>query len=243
MTKFDDVFLYWKDKCITKDGDVLTEYGYKGCNEKILNATDTIVVIEDWGEPTCFACGKCTGFLNIEDEKYLEILNIDDDEQFAKKLWGRSDIFKGFQRAHIVPKAMGGSDDADNIFCLCERCHKYSPDTRFKEEFFKWVYNRRNEPNIFQKAFQRCQSENIFPLFDPKDLNLNNINSHGAFVEDSTLVSGLVGIARERTQKVLKAKHEVLEIIFESTRKEIHNFDEWRNIVNNQLRELDKLGT
>lgn len=34
------IFNYWKDKCITENGDVEIEYGYEGCDEEKLKLTE-----------------------------------------------------------------------------------------------------------------------------------------------------------------------------------------------------------
>lgn len=203
MGKMFDVFNYWKDKCITEHGEVLIEYGYKGCDTKLLDSVDSIPVIEDWGEPSCFACGKVSSLLKRSD--YPEMLNA---ENFEKQIWDSKEVSGDFDRAHIIPKALGGENNAKNIFCLCGRCHKESPDTRFPREFFRWIYKERKNPRqkrLVDKAFEICRKENILPLFDyEEDMNvLKNINSHGGSIVDSSIIATLVGCARERNESII----------------------------------------
>lgn len=60
-TKHFDIFDYWKDKCITDEGNVEIEMGYEGYDETKSNIHNSIPIVEDWGEPQCFACGVWTG--------------------------------------------------------------------------------------------------------------------------------------------------------------------------------------
>lgn len=43
------------------------------------------------------------------------------------------------QRCHIIPHALGGSQEPGNLFLLCSECHSNNPDTVFPEFFFKYV--------------------------------------------------------------------------------------------------------
>ncbi len=42
-------------------------------------------------------------------------------------------------RCHIVPQSLGGTDEPENIFLMCKRCHDSAPDTTSKELFLCWV--------------------------------------------------------------------------------------------------------
>jgi hypothetical protein len=43
------------------------------------------------------------------------------------------------QRAHAVPKSLGGSSDVRNFALLCDRHHKEAPDVADAEAFWAWV--------------------------------------------------------------------------------------------------------
>lgn len=187
-TKIYDIFDYQKDKCITNEGNVEIEIGYEGHDETKANVDNSIPVIEDWGEPCCFACGCSTGI-------YVQ----DDD---LKKCWNS---VKHLQRCHIVPDALGGSVQPENLFLLCRDCHRDSPDTIYKKEFFKFVFNRRKEGTIerraLSKALIRAKQENIpYQLFDVKhDWKLDKtIGTHSGFIVESTLTAALLGGAKEK---------------------------------------------
>jgi hypothetical protein len=45
--------------------------------------------------------------------------------------------FKGSEVHHITPLVFGGTDELKNMVCLCNYCHKHSPNK--KEEFFEYM--------------------------------------------------------------------------------------------------------
>lgn len=102
---------YWKDK-------VFEKFNY----------------IMDWGEPSCWACGKWIGSLDIDLD------DLDDDKIF--KAWNNHDYL---ERCHIFPKAHGGCNCEANLVLLCKKCHKDSPDTKNLEIFITWVRNRKSD--------------------------------------------------------------------------------------------------
>jgi hypothetical protein len=97
----------------------------------------------DWGEPGCWACGFHYGVkydTRSGDAPWTEIL----------KLWERIPL----QRCHIVPRALGGSDNPENLFLMCRECHDSQPNTSVPEIFFRWARNqsssRREELRILE---------------------------------------------------------------------------------------------
>jgi len=48
------------------------------------------------------------------------------------------------QKCHIVPKSIGGSDNANNLVPLCSQCHDESPDVNDPLEMFQWIRQRQN---------------------------------------------------------------------------------------------------
>lgn len=193
-TKHSDIFEYYKDKCITENGTVEIDVGYDGHDESKANVDNSIPVIVDWGEPCCFACGGWTG------------VQVDDVDADLKKLWDNATVKRQLQRAHIVPDALGGKDTPTNLFCLCKRCHRDSPDTIYANEFFRWVYNRRKEGTlshrVVNKAIAECEKRNVNPAFmDLKEVFDNvykTMGSHGAVIEESSYVAALVGSAMNK---------------------------------------------
>lgn len=193
-TKHSDIFEYYKDKCITENGTVEIEIGYDGYDKSKANVNNSIPVIVDWGEPCCFACGGWTRAC------------IDDEDEDLKKLWDSPTVKRQLQRAHIIPDALGGEDTPSNLFCLCKRCHRDSPDTIYANEFFRWVYHRRKEGTLNQrvvnKAIAECKNRNVNPAFiDLKEVFGNvyeKMGSHGSVIEESSYVAALIGSAMNK---------------------------------------------
>lgn len=123
------IFDYWKDKAITKDGEIVpdTKEYFK----------ISIPVIEDWGEPTCWCCGKHIDIFSMKG--YNKALKDGD----LKRIWNYAKVKKYLNRAHIIPKALGGNPSADNLFLLCSNCHACSPDFVIPKMFYKYIYNVR----------------------------------------------------------------------------------------------------
>ncbi|MEZ2143124.1 HNH endonuclease [Bradyrhizobium sp. DN5] len=103
----------------------------------------------DWGEPGCWACGFYYGpkyDIKRSDAGWDEIL----------RCWDRIPL----QRCHIVGRALGGSDDASNLFLLCRECHDRMPNTNIPEIFYEWAraqnWSRREDAKILDamKAFR-----------------------------------------------------------------------------------------
>lgn len=92
----------------------------------------------DWGEPSCWACGKWCG------EKY----NVQSpDETNFKALWNKVPL----QRCHIIPKSLGGSDDPENLFLMCTECHDLAPDTTSREVFLLWASKQNYSKRLDEK--------------------------------------------------------------------------------------------
>lgn len=87
----------------------------------------------DWGEPSCPSCGNPIHNIEFENkEKYLKYLKRGEFE----KLWNTC---VGLERHHIIPYSMGGGDNLDNLFLLCEQCHVLAPMTKNPVIFFNWL--------------------------------------------------------------------------------------------------------
>ena len=129
------IFDYWKDKAILSSGDVILSRDGK-------SSVDLEWVIDDWGEPCCWACGDRA----IGDEDLSRFFNAHQDTDFPdfyKKLYGLKTVRHHLNRCHIIPNALGGPDSPENLFLMCEECHALSPDTTNRAAFFRWVYDRK----------------------------------------------------------------------------------------------------
>ena len=73
------------------------------------------------GEPSCWGC-EC---------------------DLGGESWDDATVQSHVERAHIVADSLGGKDEVSNLFLLCPRCHRASPDTSNRKAFFRWVYKQR----------------------------------------------------------------------------------------------------
>lgn len=205
------IFEYWKDKVITKGGEVL-KYEDKG------NRKDCLIVIVDRGEPCCWGCGKYA----VKDDE-LEAFNNNPSvtgENYFKKLYSLPTLKSRLNRCHIKPNALGGEDSPENLFLMCEECHALSPDTVNRAAFFRWVYdrnqryvsgrmsgrevynrineelNRRGFPDLvqcFTLLEDKLKNVDSYTLFKDMDKWLDSrINTHATGYAESTLIVGCV---------------------------------------------------
>lgn len=87
-------------------------------------------------EPCCFACGW---FSERWEEK----------AKTPRGRWGRARL----ERAHIVPRSLGGPDTADNLLLLCRPCHEDSPDWPDPRQMARWIATRAERPSKQLEAF------------------------------------------------------------------------------------------
>ena len=69
-------------------------------------------------EPFCFACK--------------------DMKAHRSKSWGH------FDRAHIIPHMLGGSNNPSNFIILCHKCHLENPNTKYEDIYFTWLGSVKN---------------------------------------------------------------------------------------------------
>jgi hypothetical protein len=63
----------------------------------------------------------------------------DEPEQLEKR-WERARL----ERAHIVARSVGGSDDPSNLVLLCHECHEAAPMVADRRFMLAWAARRRN---------------------------------------------------------------------------------------------------
>lgn len=199
MTNY-SIMDYWKDKCITSDGDIEIEIGYPGAKEN-LDVQNTIPVVYDWGEPCCFACG-CMNW------NYTEYYG-NDNEIDIKKTWNQANVRRALQQAHIIPKSLGGQLTPDNMFLLCPHCHEESPDTSYPKEFFKWIYWRRHQPMqralwYFKDAVIELSKEGVPPLINAEEVS-KEITSHAWKVCASSYIAAFKGNAYKHYEAIINS--------------------------------------
>ena len=104
----------------------------------------------DWGEPSCWACGFHYG------AKY-DIRRGDVGWDKVLQCWNKIPL----QRCHIVPRSLGGTDDASNLFLMCRECHDLAPNTNIPEIFFEWARRQSSDAREFSKVRAALESFGI----------------------------------------------------------------------------------
>ena len=137
------IFNCWKDMCITPDGNIV--------HEKDKSKDDKYILI-DYYEPCCWCCGKLPEFTKKQEELYKKLLHSDHPE----RIWDMPNIKSLLNRCHIIPKALGGPDSENNLFLLCEECHRKSPDTIIPKYFFKYIYEHQGK-GYWDKLFEESK--------------------------------------------------------------------------------------
>lgn len=189
------IFDYWKDKAITKDGDIVDVN-----DEKYFNSS--IEVVCDWGEPECFACRKIVDSV-LSDENYENWLN---DDNGLEKIWNHKETKKHLQKAHIIPHSLDGGCVPSNLFLLCKHCHEESPDTNNPQNFFRYIYMKRNSPNKSIKRYfmfiEECITRNLDATTFNIDLMINNTSFHGGRLSDYTWAMGMADTCKKSNNKM-----------------------------------------
>lgn len=78
----------------------------------------------DWGEPMCFACGRCA--------------TAPDEPPELWQVWNRAML----ERCHLVPASLGGADETANLVLLCASCHHDAPDVADSGYMLRWIARR-----------------------------------------------------------------------------------------------------
>ena len=190
------IFDYWKDKCITKDGKFEIEIGYEAHDDRKANIQNSIAVVRDWGEPECWACRQ-----EVPGYDYGKI------DQGLSEVWKDKNVVHFLNKAHIIPHALGGGENPENMFLLCEECHRDSPDTKYKDQFFKWVYKRRHQPKskgamYLIEAAKWLEEHGLPLLVTGEEWSFENINTHGGYIAPESYISSAVGVNVERWERI-----------------------------------------
>ena len=62
-----------------------------------------------------------------------------DDCYFCFGCYEPEKSWRSFERAHIIPAMLNGSNDPSNFVMLCKECHHKNPNTSHDEVYFKWL--------------------------------------------------------------------------------------------------------
>lgn len=232
-----EIFNYWKDKYIDERGNCYSGYPKH-------HIGDVIAIVNDYGEPECFACGcSAIDYDDMDEEdKYLDALKRDDDTGI-KYIYSRKDVRHALQRAHIRPNALQGEDIPSNLMLLCRNCHEDSPDILNRRLFLQWIFKRRNEGGLYRRC--SVQAEKILrqqygikmPIFKFETaLDRTRINTHGSKLCESTITYAFVYDALLRS--ALNEEHEkMFKLMLEEKIKEIESK---YNIGVNNYSDVDK---
>lgn len=201
------IFDYWKDKCIDSRGNV-------HINDDTVDIQSTEAVVYDWGEPACWGCGSACNVW--DDERYDEWLA----DENLKPIWNHAAVRRRLQKAHILAASLGGEDKPENLFLLCDQCHRESPDTSSPRMFFMWVYQRKKRKHPVAEIAERVAAilDEEFGITQPvvsKDaLRFGNVTFHPRGDKITTAVYAYVADAlRNQTALSEEAEMLFLEII------------------------------
>ncbi|GGT71381.1 HNH endonuclease [Streptomyces coeruleorubidus] len=126
-------------------------------------------------EPCCFACGWLSERWNLAT---------------LQASWQRANL----ERAHIIPKSLGGPDDASNLLLLCRPCHQESPDWVDPEQMTRWIATREERPSREVETFMAwLAAAERAPDF--KDALASVVAEEGAAERVSELLRSLLGQA------------------------------------------------
>lgn len=62
------------------------------------------------------------------------------------------------ERAHILPRVYGGTDDVSNLHMLCGLCHKMSEDL-YGKEYWDWFVNPNQSPVTYRYLLGRYEDK------------------------------------------------------------------------------------
>jgi hypothetical protein len=148
----------------------------------------------DYGFPHCFVCGW------LADHR---------EPGFTGTAWGKTGL--GLERAHIVPQALGGSDEPDNLIVMCTVCHEESPDWHDVSAMERWI---AGQPERYGRTWdlwmerepvlRRVMDDYVITDFDEADMlrhmrdAYSRAGTHGSKISLGTFES----ILRETCSKV-----------------------------------------
>lgn len=98
------------------------------------------------------------------------------------------------ERAHAVPRALGGSNDVRNFAPLCTDHHKESPDVADSEAFWSWIDHERIK-------YSDNRQREIMEIFQPKETGSDSQELDEESENFFRLVKAeLVGLYRWKTE-------------------------------------------
>jgi len=133
--------------------------------------------VVDLGEPACFACGH---FKESWDRR-----------KRVPDRWNRSEL----ERAHIIAKGTGGSNEPSNLVLLCSFCHGQAPMTTFPAIMERWIDQPRASELIsrVQAGIEDAQQvlEAPLPEVTPEQLG-KTAKALGVSLHSTSITSGSI---------------------------------------------------
>lgn len=115
-------------------------------------------IYEEWRDKVIKRSGDVTSLPCVEDDDIAAVLEHEDDGKYCCWACGASGVT--LNRCHIVPHALGGSDEPSNLFLMCEACHAESPDTANPASLMRWVWRKRRDM-VFGEVHPRKFLEDV----------------------------------------------------------------------------------
>ena len=104
---------------------------------------------------------------------------------------------KNLQRCHIIPDALGGKDQPDNIVLLCSRCHAEGPNVKDPQIMWDWI-----------RAYGVALYETFWDIMGMKEYKFIYQKSLDAEIQDILLSAGITEpdkCLKDMIQKSLKS--------------------------------------
>lgn len=137
----------------------------------------------DFGEPSCFACG-------------FQATRVDEPPEIWQ-VWSKAVL----DRAHLIPRTLGGDDEAPNLVLLCSDCHRDAPNVGDSRYMLEWMGRRESffsrRIAMFQRAIDTGGLEREYAILaeEVKDDRVSKVlrellgswtATHGWYVNEST---------------------------------------------------------
>ena len=133
---------YWNSNPVYTTPDGKKIHGFME-----LSNGQTLSMVTDIGEPSCFACHCWDSKWDVGEFKKGDY---EHNKQLIEHRWNHA---YGLEKCHIVPYCDMGSNDVSNFVLLCRSCH-YAIDEMNRNDgatfdsFFLWIRGRSKQQSI-----------------------------------------------------------------------------------------------
>ena len=73
-------------------------------------------------------------------------------------------VEENLERAHLIPKSLGGTNDVDNLVLLCRKCHANAPNIAISKEFMLDWIGKESEKYLKIVGFGRITKDDFAKL-------------------------------------------------------------------------------